>query len=248
LVSVVVDEARDARQLDSWRRIRDIAYKVLMESLECTRDVMDLLGRGKFQFGNRPVFALPFEATLHSRVAQVLPGAPHERIERMEALMGDKEWLDASYGAIRITKEQARRVLGEWSAAIVELPRHTDRFDDAALIADALEELQRPFHPVHRTPGGVAPGDKRLYAAQLCDEIITTAVTIEEALWHEMGRPGWKSRARIHLLSDRGLTRLTNRSRRGTSSLAALCKLVRDQYESSFDVLQESGKGAEGGG
>jgi hypothetical protein len=235
---VVIDELRDVWDEAEWSRVGNISYKALMDSIRHSRDALLMLDQGSFPYDSPPEFAVRWQPAA-KRIVAAAGVAHHERVKRLDYLMTDADWVEVAYRVVRASKEDAQAVLGHWAPLMLRSHRLCKAFDKVAHVADALEDLQRPVHPVHRVCGAIKDSERRERAGILVDELVTTIVVLEESLMHEIDkdRPGWTTRAR-EFLSAEGESRLGSASAEQLfyDRLKNACKAVRDQYPTSRDA------------
>jgi hypothetical protein len=251
LAVAIIDAWAKEASLATWQRVANISYKALQESLIDSRDGLVMLVAGKMPYPRSGREPDPRCEEVHAIVERQLPrqAAGHaDRREHLEVLMQHQAWIDIAFSSVRDYKEEARRVLAHWAPLMLNSGQLAHALNRVALIADALDDLQRPLHPIHRVDGCIAP-ERRRTAAELWDLTVTWAVLLEEDLVSELRRTPWSSRAR-ELLTDDGRKVLEQRDRRDTGeasddALTALRDAVRLQYRSSHEVAFGSTAGTE---
>lgn len=217
-----------------WRRVGNIAYKALIQSVRASRDGLVMLIEGEYPFpdvaGERPAI----EPNIVTETEAVCKGL--DRSQRLDALMQRSVWVGAAYRTVRQTQLNGRRVLGEWAALMVASDRLAPAFDRVGLFTDAIEDLERPLYMVHRDTctGAIADSARRAAAVKLWDQLITTAAKLEESLTREMGREDWVTRGR-EVLSARGVREIIQCDQGDAHALSdEELKQVRDQVRDQY--------------
>lgn len=239
---VLIDAWAKERDLAQWRRVANLAYKALIESVRESRDGLIMLAHGDYPYR-------PLKPEMNQRREVVRPIVAQYQTQSLsrqlllDRLMRESAWVEEAFAGISAMYREGRLVLGHWAPLMLESLRLAQAFSRVALITDALEDLQRPLHPIHRDRGQISDSRRRAVAAELWDEVITTAIKLEEDLANEMGRVGWRTRAR-QLLSEEGAARIAERDQgdpfaASDDRLNALRDRIRDQYQSSWDVVSE---------
>jgi hypothetical protein len=192
-----------------WHRVLNSSYRALIRSVCVSRDGLVMLVEGKYRFAEVVVGERP---AIDPGVASAVAAQPAglEWHERLEGLMQSPVWVEAVYRALHEMQLAGRRVLGEWAPLMIAADRLAPVFARVALFTDALEELERPFARARRDAhtGAIADSAKRELAARLWEELVTTAIKIEEQLRRDMDKgPHWKTVGR-DLLSPRGVSEM----------------------------------------
>jgi hypothetical protein len=238
----IIDAWHSETDEQRWRRVSNISYKALIQSVRASRDGLVMLIEGEYPFSDvadeRPAIdpAIPHEGQAVSKGS--------DRRQALDALMQRPAWVDAAYRTVRAMQLEGRHVLGHWAPLMVASDRLAVAFNRVGLFTDAVEDLERPLYPVHRNPpyaGAITDPNHRDAAARLWDQLITTAVKVEEALTTEMGRKGWTTRARL-LLSIDGQSEVAEGDEGDKYALSdgVLNKIrdeVRDQYPPSYEIV-----------
>jgi hypothetical protein len=241
VASVIRAWARD-REVQRWERVHGIAYKALAQWVNVCRDELVAMDCGERPFGQGRERSSAASAArdLIDRDPS-LAGLP--RCDRLVRLADDREWMAQAYISVRHVKDRERGALATWAPIFLASERLTEEVNSIAVLADALEDLQSALHPGYRDASDAMPTGARRVFAELWEEVIITAVAMEEHL-NRIGRrdPGHCSAARI-LLDEDGRGRLDD----GLSDdfvnprLTALQDRLRQEFGNLLEALDHRG-------
>ncbi len=258
LAAVVVRTWNADLDLERYRRVRNIGYKTLIQSMNEWRDMLVMAVNGQFPVDPPPRSGAQARReitwALHRGGFAITDLARGVDRDRLDSLLQCEQWATAAYRLIYNLKLDAREALAHWSALVLSSPAISRDIAPVGVLIDALEDLQRPLQPVHRPRGAVDDEQRRAAVVQLWTELLFSAVVIEEFLvarFREVGT--WRSAARVYVPSPR--QEWLSRHKAGDPAVLKVAgqaldvarAAVRDQYPQSFDTINMEKRGGEPG-
>lgn len=249
IAAVVVRTWNAELDIERHRRVRNIGYKSLIQSMNEWRDMLVMAVNGQFPVDPPPRSGAEalreITKALHRGDFAITDLARGVDRDRLDSLLQCGQWATAAYRLIFNLKLDAREALAPWSALVLSSPAISRDIAPIGALIDALEDLQRPLQPVHRPRGAVDDDQRRAAVVQLWTELLFSIVVIEEFLvarFREVGT--WRSAARVYVPSTR--QEWLSQYKAGDpavlkvagQSLDVARSAVRNQYPQSFEIMK----------
>lgn len=204
----VINEWLSRAEEQRWARIGNICLKSLAQTVTLARDGLIYIANGALPFPEE-YQSNPFPQSVMRYVRKVskrpLRCSGHHDIDD---LMHNENWVRAAYATLRIVSKTEREAIAIWAPIMIGSDRLSSALSFVGHLADAVEDLHRPFGVIHRSKSGIAQESRRRKTAELIDLTLTFSVALEEWLTATMGRQNWKTRGR-ELLSSTGIEMMT---------------------------------------